>query len=376
MSSSASRSIDEGVEVAFDEVESTLRSLWKQADEGEAAEGRPPTFRVTTLNLVVLTGTDDDEQAACAIAAELSLRHPGRVLIVRTEAKGPDAVRARVAMQCRVAGGGRQVCSEQVRLHAIGGSALRVAQIVAPLLVSDVPVMLWLPGHPLQVPVDDDLLSLVDRVIVDAHCFPDAGSCLGRLTAWRGGPSGVVDLAWLRLERWRSLTSQLFDGEEARADLQRVDRVCVSYLTGEGSPQGRVEALYYLAWLAGQLGSRWERGLHPDPAGDRFAARAPDRRVIELALAAHARPEQGIGDLAKVEISAAGGQSRYFIERLDQREMAEIRVETPRSGPVPAHVGLPPCDALTLLERAVGGRSLDPVFERVIAGVRRMIDAG
>src|SRR2546423_1385269 len=83
--------------------------------------------------------------------------------------------------------------------------AMSAAQHAAPLLVADVPVVLWLPNHPLLLPVDEDLLALADRVVVDARAFPDTATALDRLASWIEGRREVVDLAWLRLERWRAL---------------------------------------------------------------------------------------------------------------------------------------------------------------------------
>src|SRR4029077_11121552 len=136
---------------------------------------------------------------------------------------------------------------------------LRVAQHVAPLLVSDVPVILWLPNHPLLLPVDEDLLALAGGGVVDAHAVPATTAAPQRLASWLESRREVVDLAWLRLERWRALTAQCFEGAESRADLDTLESIEVRYRTGgEGSPEGRVEALYYGAWLASRLGCDWD----------------------------------------------------------------------------------------------------------------------
>jgi glucose-6-phosphate dehydrogenase assembly protein OpcA len=361
-----------GIAVEYDAVEGTLRSLWKEAAtpiEG----GRPPVTKVTTLNLVILVASAAEAEGALSLAADLCAIHPARVLLVHAT-KGKDGVEAFVSAQCHLAGGGRQVCSEQVRLVASGAAASHVAQVVAPLLVPDLPTVLWLPSHPFQLPVDDDLLGLADRVIVDARSFPDTVAALNRLASWAEKFRVVVDLAWHRLERWRALTVQLFEDPEARCDLSALERVEVDYLTSAGgSPEGKVEALYYLAWIADRLGCRWEKGLHPDSRREHYAARCPGREApLDLVLSHGPRPEGAPGDLSRVALVARGDQCRYEISRLPEREVAELRVVAPRPGPSPARVGLPTRNALELLSIAVLDRGTDFLYEQALRGARAL----
>jgi glucose-6-phosphate dehydrogenase assembly protein OpcA len=145
-------------------VERELRSLWKQAADQVVESGRPPVTRVSTVNLVVLAHSGEDAEEAARAAIELSAKHPGRLIMVET-GEGDDSITASISAHCHLGAGNRQVCSEQVNLTLHGSAVRGVAQQIAPLLLPDLPRVVWVPRDPLTVPVTSDLLAMVDR-----HC--------------------------------------------------------------------------------------------------------------------------------------------------------------------------------------------------------------
>jgi len=360
--------------VPLGDIESELRALWRSLSESGPGEGRPAITRVVSMNLVVLAGTEADADSALDLSAKIAGRHPSRVILVRSRS-GADEVSASISILCHGVEGGRQLCSEQIRLVTAGHAALRIAQHVAPLFVADVPVVLWLPNHPLVLPVDEDLLALADRIVVDARAFPEAGAALDRLSTWMESGRAVVDLAWLRLERWRALTAQFFGEAAARQDLEAIEKIEVRYRTSaEGTPEGRVEALYYGAWLMGRLAGRWERAPRQSGEGERFVAVRANHRKVEMSLVATARPAQARGDLAGVELVCDGDRCHYEIARVAELDVAEVRVRAPRPCPDPMRVGLPTRDPLELLSLALGGMPDDPLYEQALRGARALAE--
>jgi glucose-6-phosphate dehydrogenase assembly protein OpcA len=225
------------------------------------------------------------------------------------------------------------------------------------------------------LPVDEDLLALADRVVVDARSFPEPEAALERLTSWIESQREVVDLAWLRLERWRALTAQFFESPESRHDLEVLEEVEVRYRTGAaGTPEGRVEALYFLAWLAARLGGRWENGTGRGTESERFAALRPDHTRMEMSLVAAARTQGATGDLSGVTLVADGGRCRYEIARVEELDVAEVVVQAPRSCPGPVRVGFPTKDALELLSLAVSGMPSDPLYGQALRGARALAE--
>src|SRR6202011_5871255 len=95
--------------------------------------------------------------------------HPARALLVTAQRDAPSGIEAELRLQCSLSGGpDNQVCAEIVRLRVGGDPALHLGSVVAPLLLPDVPVHLWVAGAP---PLDQALaaetLTLVERLILD-----------------------------------------------------------------------------------------------------------------------------------------------------------------------------------------------------------------
>jgi glucose-6-phosphate dehydrogenase assembly protein OpcA len=357
-------------DVPLDAIEPALRALWRSLSERAPVEGKVPITRVISMNLVVLAGTDADADEALELSGKLAERHPSRVILVRSRS-GPEKVSASISILCHPSDGVRQLCSEQVQLTTSGRAALRIAQHVAPLFVADVPVVLWLPNHPLVLPVDEDLLGMADRVVVDARSFPETEAALDRLTSWVESQREVVDLAWLRLERWRALTAQFFESAETRHDLEALEEVEVRYRMGaQGTPEGRVEALYFLAWLAARLGGKWEH----TGSGEHFAALRPNHTRMEMTLVHEPRAAHAVGDLAGVKLTADSGRCRYEIARVDELDVAEVLVQAPRTCPGPVRVGFPSRDPLELLSLAISGMPSDPLYGQALRGARALAE--
>src|SRR5690242_6883729 len=132
-------------------IERELTELWKQAAEGGGDEKRGAVTRTCVLNLVVGAGAGRAAQHATETVARLTARHPNRAIVVSAApAAEEDLLDAWVQAHCQVPGPGRpQVCCEQITIEARGRAVSRVPGTVLPLLVPDVPVVLWWPrGEP------------------------------------------------------------------------------------------------------------------------------------------------------------------------------------------------------------------------------------
>jgi glucose-6-phosphate dehydrogenase assembly protein OpcA len=240
-------------------VERELTALWKQVAEGDGGEKRAAVTRTCVLNLVVMTGGTRAAQHATDMIARLTARHPNRAIVVSA---APDAqeelLDAWVQAHCQMPGPGRpQVCCEQITIEARGGAVARVPGTVLPLLVPDVPVMLWWPrGEPFADPLFTRLHDLADRLIVDTATFaaPEAG--LARMESLLGPATAISDLTWTRLTPWRELIAQFFDVPAMAAHLAEIAEIAVDYELRPGEQLDRTPALLLVGWLSSRLGWR------------------------------------------------------------------------------------------------------------------------
>src|SRR5207244_11385939 len=109
---------------------------------------------------------------------------------------------------------GPRVRTERVILHAHGEPARHLASLAAPLLIPDLPVILWWPGRPqFDNPLFDDLCELADRLVVDTdEGFDDADlKRLLEVARRHKAQASIGDLNWARLIAWPHVAAQLLD---------------------------------------------------------------------------------------------------------------------------------------------------------------------
>ena len=125
------------------------------------------------------------------------------------------------------------------------------ASLLAPLLLPDLPTVLWLPDPAAPVP-DPLLLERAEQILVDST---GDGVSLRSLVSLAGS-ARVHDLTWGRLEFWRAATAAAFEPPERRELLPRVTDLEVRY---EGD--GLTPALLLAGWIshASRLAPREDR---------------------------------------------------------------------------------------------------------------------
>ena len=161
----------------------------------------------------------------------------------------------------------------------LGPEHLRALQtIVDPVLVSELPTVLWSPhGHAEAV---DAVCPLIDVMLLDSDDLDDPVDAFARAERLRKHVY-MVDLAWLRTTPWRERLAATFDLPERLAALREID--------GAGDPppggvDGQRAAARRLAGLPAALGAQ------PSAAVGRTAGvRGGRRRRRGDRLAAHRR---------------------------------------------------------------------------------------
>jgi glucose-6-phosphate dehydrogenase assembly protein OpcA len=169
--------------------------------------------------------------------------------------------------------------------------------IVDPLVVTDLPTMVWAPhGHHEAV---DAVMRLSQVVLLDTVAEPEISGAL----SWARGLSDrayVVDLAWLRSTPWRERIAATFDPPAFREQLRAITGVHVRH-----HPDSAAAAVLLCGWLASRLdwspGSLAARGQNGGLSG-----RAKTRRH-EISLSLEPAPQQDVPGLAGITIETAQG---------------------------------------------------------------------
>ena len=223
--------------------------------------------------------------------------HASRLLVLAYE---PD--RERLDARVTIVAEGEPGPGELALLHEtviveIGDRHLDdLFTIADPLVVSDLPTLLWSPhGHHEIV---DQLLGLAQAILVDSVDEPEARDGIDRACAL-SERAYVVDLAWLRSTPWRERVAAAFDPPRLRPELRTITSITVRH-----HPASTVAAMLFVGWLGSRLD--WEIG--PLAASrDALAGEARARRQ-EVALRLEAAPEQQVRGLAGLTLQTDVGR--------------------------------------------------------------------
>ncbi|MDE3069835.1 MAG: glucose-6-phosphate dehydrogenase assembly protein OpcA, partial [Acidobacteriota bacterium] len=172
--------------------------------------------------------------------------------------------------------------------------------IVDPLVLTDVPTLLWSPhGHPEAVAA---LAPLAQTVLLDTAVDP----------VWRDALNNaceltrrlyVVDLAWVRSSPWRERIAAAFAREPRRSELDLIAGIAIRH-----HPDFTVSAMLLTGWLASRLD--WQisplvvhSGAHREVTGSAHGR----RQDVEIRL--RAEPDQQVPGLAGITIETARGRT-------------------------------------------------------------------
>ncbi len=262
-------------------IEKDLTELWK-SDPREKTKDLG-LQRVCTTNLVVYASDHEEGYRAEQIMNDLAEKHPGRYILIRPAADTSEApLRHYVSGHCFFgAGREKKVCCDLIKLVAQREVIENLYGFTFSLLMPDLPVEFWWPGSlPAQNVFFDKMADQAGRVWVDSSKFDDPIQSLARLSAFwhsRYPHTLLGDLNWIRIQRWRALIAELFDGEWAKF-LKDVKSVNIAY--GAGTQPTR--SVFLACWLASQLdwkykGKRISVFLNPSSG-----SAGPSGRVINL----------------------------------------------------------------------------------------------
>jgi len=265
---------------------------------GDRDGGRPLAYapaRVLNLVTVVERARRDELVERLERLGRLHTSRTFVCVISDGERRDLDAF---ATMSCELPShpGGLAVCRERVEIELGRGQLSRLESILDPLLVGDVPTVVWSPRHREAV---DAMLAAAQVVLVDSGEQPDPAAALVR-AAELAHEAQVVDLAWLRTTPWRERLAAAFDPPAQRDMLARIDCVTVRH-----EPAAASSGLLLVGWLCAQLGWAGRGRLAGDRGGSITGSADGPENQVELRL--EPVDGQSAPGLAGVTVGGPGG---------------------------------------------------------------------
>jgi glucose-6-phosphate dehydrogenase assembly protein OpcA len=289
--------------------------------EGEDVRVR---MRTSVLTLVVVAPRPETVERAMAAVATLASRHPSRAVVLSpTDPDGPSRFDAHVYASCQLpVRGTSEICTEEILIRVGGELAQHLAGTVAPLLIHDLPVVLWWPD---DVPFGRadfiDLAEESDRLFVDSGQFRSDGRArlVGLADAVRGGLM-VHDVSWMRLMLWRELLASLFDHPLLRPELRTVGRIRVD-VARPGSQVRLARGLLFVGWLMAMLRFTVGTPIAARADGSWAGILRSGKREIEVSIVPveveYSGAVRSAGSVVRVELAAesAGARTQVRVAR-------------------------------------------------------------
>ena len=274
-----------------DAIEAALRGLLA---ERHSEDGGFLPARV--LNMVAFVESEYSGEIANRLRG-VGRYHASRLVVLSYEPR-----RTRLDAHASVAAEGEAKPGEIVLLHEtviveLGDRHLDdLLTIADPLVVSDLPTVLWSPhGHPEAV---EALLPLAQATLLDSVDEPVWDEAIDRANTLSDRVY-VVDLAWLRSTPWRERIAATFDPPALRSELETISAITIRH-----HPDSTVAAMLLIGWLASRLGWR----LSPlDSSGGVLEGTAQANEHQEIALRLESAPELMVRGLAGLSIETASG---------------------------------------------------------------------
>jgi len=237
-----------------DKILKELANLWIETAAPAGAEAKAESsgvLRACSMTMIVVADESEDTQGIAETLAQLMKEHPSRAIVIRLRDCAEPCLESRVFAQCWKPFGSRQhICCEQIEITASEASLRDVPAVVLPLIVADLPVMLWCrSGRAPELQGFPEIEALAQKVIFDSASFADHDKALSKLLTVSLPGTRVADLAWGRLTRSRELIAQAVNSEDLLESLKKVDRLRVH----ARGPKPEIPARYFAAWLLNRL---------------------------------------------------------------------------------------------------------------------------
>jgi len=326
------------------DVEKELSRIWAKQDfttEIDGEPGRHVAARTNVMNLVVVARRPEIAERGAATIQALTGLHPSRTIVVQSaDPDGPSWLDARIEAHCVLPReDAPETCAETIHLICGGEAGRHLQALVTPLIIHDLPVIVWWPGEPpFTSQATKDLFTAADRLVIDGSTWNGDGMTRLAEMATCADTTGisVSDFAMIRQSRWREAIASIFDDPDFLPFLRSVRRISVTYGTHDeaGAPGSTnlVKPVYHVAWLASRLGMHVVKPLtvashtsaaHPKSKGG-GGNRQPMARGMTATLS-HGSTEVAV--VIRPVLSELPSGTTLRVELLCDRRGSELRAD-------------------------------------------------
>ena len=362
-----------GRSVDIDRIEAELTKL-RYLTAGDADAGESLAIRTSLANMVVLAEDDETAAQASRVIEDLAAHHPSRALIVIARPSEDESrIETSLAAHCHLAPGlDQHVCCEEVTLHVSGRAAFHLHSIIVPLLIPDLPVVVWWTGPlPAESHLIEELCGLADHFVVDSSRFTDLGDLSRMREVAALHDCAIGDLNYERLRSWRDLVERHTGAGGLGEWISSVKSAEIRFT--QQAKQTPAQAILFLAWLAVHCG--WELDSATAGGSNRLTLRQDKREIpVYLEPVKYEGVDRGWLVSIKLAFERDGEVALLSVSRTGDPLLITVRAELP-DGVREEHVRIEACDSQTVLMHQLDTAPHDPEFVRLLIAAAPLIQA-
>ncbi|MBC7997701.1 MAG: glucose-6-phosphate dehydrogenase assembly protein OpcA [Leptolyngbya sp.] len=350
-------------------------------------------MRACTANIVLFSEDADAEVQASAVLDEVAIRHPSRAILAISRRSNEQRIEAWVSARCHIADSKtlKQICSEQITVRYDGEGTRELASVVSPLVINDLPVVLWWRANRLDKGYLEPFHRFVDMLIVDSLRAFDSVSFIKEMAGLCSSANRkpLFDLNWGRLIPWRRAIADAFNDEAppmSIPSLPCVTKTTIKYARTESEKNNKnipTQPLMLLSWLAARL--KWEKVSSSFEEGTFRAEFKAGGKTIQCEVVPFDIEKLSNGSVCSVIIDAETPENGKVIS---ERMIAEQRPGSPCIyvlNDSESHKGTPESDSSTgaeslieltearLIDFAMESKPDDEVFRETLAYTIKLI---
>lgn len=362
-----------GRSVDIDRIEAELTKL-RYLTAGDADAGESLAIRTSLANMVVLAEDDETAAQASRVIEDLAAHHPSRALIVIARPSEDESrIDTSLAAHCHLAPGlDQHVCCEEVTLHVSGRAAFHLHSIIVPLLIPDLPVVVWWTGPlPAESHLIEELCGLADHFVVDSSRFTDLGDLSRMREVAALHDCAIGDLNYERLRSWRDLVERHTGAGGLGEWISSVKSAEIRFT--QQAKQTPAQAILFLAWLAVHCG--WELDSATAGGSNRLTLRQDKREIpVYLEPVKYEGVDRGWLVSIKLAFERDGEAALLSVSRTGDPLLITVRAELP-DAVREEHVRIEACDSQTVLMHQLDTAPHDPEFVRLLIAAAPLIQA-
>ncbi len=302
-----------GTSLSPDEIERELSSMWKPLEEGE--DHGASVSRVALGN-VIWVGVDGELERLKKIVQKVVPKYPCRFFLLEySPDREEEEVKAAVNAQCFVPKpGAPPVCCEVIHMTFGPASAKHLAGCVAPLLITDLQVVLWESLEGIYLKEFNELQELSDRTLTQASLACNPFKVLQRVSKL---PYRTYDLSWFRITELFNHLTAYFDDPSEEFDLLSITDVKIEIVKNKSNRKlPSIMAGTFVGWLASKL--NWT----PVGSSDDGFLFKNGKLAVTVIVAEGGRPRsETFNNLKSVELTDRHGRLFHMSMHQDDEEM-------------------------------------------------------